>query len=57
MKDILDFFKNTWKFVSNLPSETKTIIIFVLLGFALHPLYKEYYENTIIECIGKAFHN
>lgn len=57
MKDILDFFKNTQKVVSDLPSETKTIIILILLGFTLHPLYKEYYENTIIECIGKAFHN
>lgn len=53
---ILDYLKKLWNFVSNLTSETKTIIIFVLLILGLNPIYRNYYEETLIESVGKAFH-
>lgn len=52
---ILDCLKKLWNFVSNLTSETKTIIIFILLILCLNPIYREYYEHTLIKSIGEAF--
>jgi len=44
---ILDYLKKIWNFVFNLTSETKTIIIFVLLIFILNPIPRNYYEETL----------
>jgi hypothetical protein len=50
---ILDYLKKLWNFISNLTSETKTIIIFVLLIFILNPILRSYYEETLSSAIKK----
>jgi hypothetical protein len=50
---ILDYLKKLWNFISNLTSETKTIIIFILLIFILNPIPRSYYEETLSSAIKK----
>mgnify|MGYP000210159777 FL=1 len=50
---ILDYLKKLWNFISNLTSETKTIIIFVLLIFILNPIPRSYYEETLYSALKK----
>jgi hypothetical protein len=50
---ILDYLKKLWNFISNLTSETKTIIIFVLLIFILNPIPRSYYEETLSSALKK----
>jgi hypothetical protein len=50
---ILDYLKKLWNFISNLTSETKTIIIFVLLIFILNPIPRSYYEETLSNVMKK----
>lgn len=50
---ILDYLKKLWNFISNLTSETKTIVIFVLLIFILNPIPRSYYEKTLSNAMKK----
>ena len=50
---ILDYLKKLWNFISNLTSETKTIVIFVLLIFILNPIPRSYYEETLSNAMKK----
>nr|DAN94772.1 MAG TPA: hypothetical protein [Bacteriophage sp.] len=50
---ILDYLKKLWNFISSLTSETKTIIIFILLIFILNPIPRRYYEETLSKAMKK----
>ncbi|MEE0043136.1 hypothetical protein, partial [Catenibacterium sp.] len=50
---ILDYLKKLWNFISSLTSETKTIIIFILLIIILNPIPRSYYEETLSNVMKK----
>lgn len=57
MMVILDFFKKIWDIISNLSSDTKTISIIILLVLTTNSIWIKYSKHTIVESVGKAFHN